>query len=72
MLQPTDTEMLNWLEKNAEGYGWGWVCRNSISGRGLRLHETSRSDARPTVREAIVTAMKENIINDEPEGQKNE
>lgn len=55
----TDTEMLDWLQKNAKGYGLGWVCRNSTSGRGLRLHETSSTDAQPTIRDAIAAFMKE-------------
>lgn len=54
---PTDTEMLDWLESHARGYGDGWVCRNSGTGRGLRLHETTRTDAKRTVREAIIDAM---------------
>jgi hypothetical protein len=56
---PSDTEMLDWLQKNAKGYGLGWICRNSHIGRGLRLHETSQSDAQPTVREAIRAFMEE-------------
>lgn len=54
----TDEDMLDWLEKNARGYGNGWVCRDSTTGRGLRLHETSGSDAKPTVREAIEDAIR--------------
>ena len=50
----TDTELLNWLDEHAAGYGNGWICRNSTTGRGLRLHETSDPDASPTVREAIL------------------
>jgi len=57
-IKPTDKEMLDWLDKNAKGYGSGWICRGSFTGRGLRLHETSFDDAKPTVREAIADAMK--------------
>lgn len=72
MLQLTDTEMLDWLEENARGYGRGWVCRNSTTGRGLRLHETSRLDARSTVREAIINFIRisdtiESILKDKPD-----
>jgi len=61
MSEPSDTEMLDWLGKNAKGYGHGWICRNSTTGRGLRVHETTDADALPSVREAIAAAMKENI-----------
>lgn len=59
--KPTDTEMLNWLDKNTRGYGAGWICRDSASGRGLRVHETSRQDANRTVRGAIAKAMEAGI-----------
>jgi hypothetical protein len=55
--KPSDTEMLDWLQENTRGYGIGWVCGNSSTGRGLRLHETSQKDAKATVREAIISAM---------------
>lgn len=59
--KPSDTEMLDWLQANTKGYGKGWICRNSISGRGLRVHETSIPEAVPTVRDAIAIAMREGI-----------
>lgn len=63
---PTDTELLDWLDANTKGYGGGWVCRNSITGRGMRLHEMETKgaqefigeDPQPTVRQAIAAAMK--------------
>jgi len=55
---PTDTEMLNWLDNNARQYGNGWICRDSTTGRGLRLHETTDARAKSTVRAAIIEAMK--------------
>lgn len=55
---PSDTEMLDWLQKQTKGYGRGWICRNSYCGRGMRLHETSHAAAKPSVREAIMDAMK--------------
>ena len=58
---PSDTEMLDWLEKHRKGYGIGWICRDSFTGRGLRLHETSMKEAQPTVRKAIIAAMQEGI-----------
>lgn len=54
---PTDRQMLDWLQKQTKGYGNGWICRNSFTGRGMRLHETNLEGTKPTVREAIVDAM---------------
>tara|TARA_R100000781_G_scaffold115008_1_gene88423 strand:- start:4679 stop:5095 length:417 start_codon:yes stop_codon:yes gene_type:complete len=48
-----DSERLDKLESLATGYGKGWILRESINGRGMRLHETSQEGAYPTVREAI-------------------
>ena len=59
--QPTDTEMLDWLQRQTTGYGYGWICRKSQYGRGMRLHETSREDALGDVRDALATAMKDSI-----------
>lgn len=64
MSKPTDTEMLDWLETQVEGYGAGIVVRPSIFGRGFRLHEigedwrciTKRVPQR-TVRKAIAHAI---------------
>ena len=58
---PSNKEMLDWLDKNMRGYGKGWICRDSSCGRGLRLHETNLPGTKPTVREAIVDAMKREI-----------
>lgn len=56
---PTDTKILDWLDKNAKGYGKGWICRNSMDGRELLiLRESAAYDAKPTVRGAIIDAMK--------------
>ena len=59
--KPTDTEMLDWLQKQTTGYGCGWICRKSQFGRGIRLHETSREYASVDVRDAITTAMQDGI-----------
>lgn len=48
-----DTERLDKLQRLTTGYGKGWKLRDSIHGRGMRLHETSQEDSFPTVREAI-------------------
>ena len=48
-----DTRRLNWIEDKAVGYGKGWICRNSTTGRGFRVHETSNPDARHDLRDAI-------------------
>lgn len=58
---PSDTEMLDWLQENTKGYGSGWICRDSFTGRGLRVHETSLSGAKPTIREAIADAIEKGV-----------
>lgn len=48
-----DTERLDFLQRLTSGYGRGWVLRQSEDGRGWRLHESSRVEATPDIREAI-------------------
>jgi len=48
-----DKARLDKLEKLTTGYGKGWILRESSTGRGMRLHETSRDYAYPNVRDAI-------------------
>jgi len=48
----TDKERFDFLEKHKNGYGNGWVCRESTTGRGLRIHETSNINLH-TIRDAI-------------------
>lgn len=48
-----DAERLDKLQSLTRGYGRGWLLRDSTSGRGMRLHETSQDGTSPTVREAI-------------------
>lgn len=62
--QFTDTEILDWLEKQKTGYGDGIVFRMSSIGRGFRLHEIGKhkdiiteNEPQPTVRKAIELAM---------------
>ncbi len=53
-----DARRLDWLE--AQGNGGLWIARQSFQGRGMRLHNTMRTaeeGARPTVRNAIDSAM---------------
>ncbi len=57
MPERTDTERLDWLERQGEPNALGWVCRDSDTGRGWRLHQTTRSDAMPNIRTAIDVAM---------------
>lgn len=52
-----DAERLDWLQSQTHGYGTGWICRDSTTGRGMRLHETSQPGTSPTVREAIDAAL---------------
>jgi len=53
---PTADEMLNFLQEQSDPR-FGWAYRLSATGRGWRLHETTRDDAYPTVREAIAAVM---------------
>jgi hypothetical protein len=48
-----DADRLNALDLLTHGYGKGWILRESTTNRGMRLHESSHGDAKPTVREAI-------------------
>lgn len=54
----TDTELLDWLDKQTGKYTGKVLFRWSTTGRGWRLHETSQEGAVSTVRDAIVDAMK--------------
>lgn len=53
-----DVERLDWLEAQKKQYGSGWCCRNSTTGRGMRLHEHSGGlgETYPTVRAALDAA----------------
>ncbi len=55
MKKYTDTEILDFLQKltDQKKYTGKIVLRNSTTGRGWRLHETSRSEAVSDVRQAI-------------------
>lgn len=57
--QPTDAEMLDWLEaQNAKAeYTGRCMFRWSETGRGWRLHEAPAGGAFASVREAIADAM---------------
>jgi len=56
---PTDTEMLDWLQAQNDRNQYTGHCkfRKSASGRGWRLHETSRAGASSSVRTAITNAI---------------
>lgn len=49
----TDKTLLDELNKLGKEYGHGWICRRSVSGRGLRLHQTNRKNTLPSPRLAI-------------------
>ena len=59
---PTDTERLDFLQDltNKAGYTGTVILRDSTTGRGWRLHETSLLGATCSVREAIDEFMREN------------
>jgi hypothetical protein len=48
-----DKKRLDKLQELTQGYGKGWMLRDSSTGRGMRLHETELEGAVPNVREAI-------------------
>ena len=48
-----DTDRIDFLQSKTKGYGNGWIFSDSSTGRGMRLHETTKDGAKPTVREAI-------------------
>ncbi len=52
-MERTDTERIDALNVLTQGYGNGWILRESSTGRGLRLHESEHPDAVPDVRDAI-------------------
>jgi len=56
---PSDTELLDWLQcQNARHeYTGRCIFRDSTTGRGWRLHETSQEGSFETVRAAIACAM---------------
>ncbi len=54
-----DAERLDYLQSITQGYGKGWILRDSSTGRGMRLHETNMEGAQPTVRAAIDAARRE-------------
>jgi len=63
-IKHTDTELIDWLERQVVGYGAGVVFRQSVRGRGMRLHEIGEdwytittNVPQPTVRQAITRAM---------------
>jgi hypothetical protein len=61
---PTDKERLDFLQGKLEEAVYTGMCvaRDSATGRGFRLHETSRNDAAGVrdVREAIDRYMEKN------------
>jgi len=59
--RPSDTELLDFLQDITDKaeYAGKVICRKSTTGRGWRLHETSRDNAVPDVRQAIINYMKQ-------------
>jgi len=56
----TDTELLDFLQELTKdnAYTGKVICRFSSTGRGWRLHESSKDDAIPDVRQAIANLKK--------------
>lgn len=57
----TDTELLDFLDGITEGRA-GIIARDSTSGRGWRVHETSRAEGHNTVRAAITAYLLERLV----------
>jgi len=59
--KPTDTELLDFLQQELDksAYTGKVVCRKSTTGRGWRLHETSRNCGILDVRQAIADYVKQ-------------
>ena len=55
----TDTERLDYLQSLTKKCGYGWILRDSVTGRGMRLHETSACQSWKDVRIAIDQHKKE-------------
>ena len=55
----TDTELLDALDI-AGNYSIKWICRDSTTGRGMRLHQDPMIGIYDTPREAIMAYLKEN------------
>lgn len=55
----TDKDRIDWLEEQLQksAYTGRTIFRQSTTGRGWRLHETSHEGSSATVREAIDKAM---------------
>ena len=62
MKKYTDTELLDYLQylTSQKKYTGRVVLRNSMTGRGWRLHETSGNDGIRDVRMAIENYMQQN------------
>ena len=56
----TDTELLDFLQKLNDRHNFTGMCilRESVTGRGWRLHETILSGRKYNVREAIIKYMR--------------
>lgn len=52
----SDTELLDFIEERGTP-GFQWLCRESLTGRGYRLHQTRDCDGFKTAREAIMAVM---------------
>ncbi len=58
-MKRSDKQLLDALQALTKGYGKGWILRNSLVERGMRLHETNMENATPDVREAINNYLNE-------------
>lgn len=54
-----DLLAIDHLQALTTGYGNGWVCRMSSTGRGLRIHESSLPGGEPTIMGAIKKYLRE-------------
>jgi len=68
-VQPSDAATLDWLDRQSGSYTGLVIWRMSESGRGWRLHETSRDGAKTTVRLAISCAIQGELALTRPVGK---
>lgn len=59
----TDTDLINTLEglNKEASYTGKCILRQSTTGRGWRLHETSKEEGCDTVREAIIDFLQKSV-----------
>ena len=60
-IEMADAQRISKLQNLGYKNRLGWICRNSTSGRGIRLHQTTQEGASPDIRTAIDKFLLEEI-----------